>query len=104
MLYPGDHSLSWCSNRYRLWQGSPVHALIQGSQRTCALDFKGNWNDLLLFVEFAYNSSYLSTIGMSLLEALYDHKCMYPIRWDEIGETKLFGPELVQQTVENVLH
>ena len=35
-------------------------------------------------------------------EALYGRKCRSPTYWDEVGERKLIGPELVQQTKENV--
>ncbi|XP_070051339.1 uncharacterized protein [Nicotiana tomentosiformis] len=39
---------------------------------------------------------------MAPYEALHRRKCMSPIRWFEIGETKLVGPELVQQSVEKI--
>ncbi|KAL8090813.1 hypothetical protein AgCh_040034 [Apium graveolens] len=36
------------------------------------------------------------------IEALYGRKCRSPTYWDEVGERKLIGPELVQQTKEKV--
>ena len=53
-------------------------------------------------MEFAYNNSYHSTIDMAPYEALYGRKCRSPIHWDEIGEKKFLGPELVQRTTEAV--
>ncbi|WOG95148.1 hypothetical protein DCAR_0414451 [Daucus carota subsp. sativus] len=35
-------------------------------------------------------------------EALYGRKCRSPIYWDEVGERKVIGPELIQQTKEAV--
>ncbi|XP_012837665.1 PREDICTED: uncharacterized protein LOC105958204 [Erythranthe guttata] len=37
---------------------------------------------------------------MAPYEALYGRKCRSPIHWDEVGEQKLLGPELVQHTVD----
>ena len=35
---------------------------------------------------------------MALYEALYGRKCRSPVHWDEVGERKLVGPEILQQT------
>ena len=63
--------------------------------RACVLDFQKSWNTYLPLIEFAYNNSYHSTIGMAPYEALYGRKCRSPIHWDEMGEKKFLGPELV---------
>ncbi|KAJ8747720.1 hypothetical protein K2173_012670 [Erythroxylum novogranatense] len=39
---------------------------------------------------------------MAPYEALYRRRCKTPICWDEEGERKLVGPELIQTTVEKV--
>ena len=39
---------------------------------------------------------------MAPLEALYGRKCRTPVCWDEVGERRLVGPELVQITSEKV--
>ncbi|KAL5564045.1 hypothetical protein UlMin_033792 [Ulmus minor] len=39
---------------------------------------------------------------MAPYEALYGRKCRSPIHWDEVGERKLLGPEIVQKTVDIV--
>jgi hypothetical protein len=70
--------------------------------RSCVLEFGGNWEDLLPLVEFTYNNSHQSTIGMALYEALYGRKCRTPICWEEVGERKLLGPEMVQLTTDKV--
>ena len=35
-------------------------------------------------------------------EALYGRKCRSPVCWEEVGERKVLGPELVQQTKEAI--
>ena len=42
--------------------------------RACMLEFKGNWDEYLPLIEFAYNNSYHSSIGMAPYEALYGRK------------------------------
>lgn len=68
----------------------------------CVLDFKGIWEDHLSLFEFAYNNNYYSSIQMAPYGALYEWKCRSPIGWFHVGETKLLGPDLVQQAVEKV--
>lgn len=74
---------------------------VEDMLRASALDFKGSWDDHLPLVEFAYNNSYHSSIGMAPYEALYGRKCRSPLYWDEVGERKLLGPELLQQTKQS---
>ena len=66
------------------------------------LEFKGSWDRYLPLMEFAYNNSYQSSIEMAPYEALYGRKCRTLLCWDEIGERKLLGPEIVQVTTYNV--
>ena len=53
-------------------------------------------------MEFAYNNSYQASIGMAPYEALYGRKCRTPVCWDEVGERKLVGPEIVQVTSDKI--
>ena len=53
-------------------------------------------------IEFAYNNSYQASIEMPPYEALYGRKCRSPIHWDEMGERKFLGPELIRETTEAV--
>jgi len=56
----------------------------------------------LPLVEFTYNNSYQSTIGMASYEALYGRRCRTVVCWDEVGERKLLGLELVHFMVDKV--
>ena len=53
-------------------------------------------------MEFAYNNSYQASIGMAPYEDLYGWKCRTPVCWDEVGERKLVGLEIVQVTCDKV--
>ena len=70
--------------------------------RACVLDFQGSWDEHLPLVEFGYNNSFHSSIGMSPYEALYGRPCRSPICWEEIGDRALLGPEIVEQTTEMI--
>ncbi|XP_073112178.1 uncharacterized protein [Elaeis guineensis] len=76
--------------------------ILEDMLRACVMDLGGAWDNHLSLVEFAYNNSYQASIQMAPFEALYGRKCRSPICWDEVGERKLLGPEIVQQTVEKV--
>ena len=70
--------------------------------RACILEFGGNWKDHLPLVEFTYNNSYQATLEMAPYEALYGRKCRTPLCWEEVGDRKLNGPEMVQIIIEKV--
>ncbi|KAL8097338.1 hypothetical protein AgCh_030468 [Apium graveolens] len=75
---------------------------LVGEELCTQKDDQGSWDEHLALIEFAYNNSYHASIGMSPYEALYGRKYRSPVYWDEVGERKILGPELVQQTKEVV--
>ena len=75
---------------------------LEDMLRSCVLQFKGHWNEYLPLEEFTYNNSYHSSIEMSPYEALYGKQCRTPLCWNETGERKLLGLEIVQTTVDKV--
>ncbi|KAL0362171.1 UNVERIFIED_CONTAM: Transposon Tf2-11 polyprotein [Sesamum calycinum] len=76
--------------------------ILEYMMRACKTEFRGNWDDHLPLMEFAYNNSFHSSIGMAPYEALYGRKCRSSICWDIEGLRQLEGPELVQQTVDKI--
>ncbi|KAL8135207.1 hypothetical protein AgCh_010028 [Apium graveolens] len=70
--------------------------------RVCAIDLKGSWDDHFPLIEFSYNNSFHASIGMPPYEALYGRRCRSPLYWDEVGERKMLGPEVVQRTKDIV--
>uniref|UniRef100_A0A6N2KZJ4 Integrase catalytic domain-containing protein n=1 Tax=Salix viminalis TaxID=40686 RepID=A0A6N2KZJ4_SALVM len=79
-----------------------VIQVLEDLLRACVLEFGGNWEEHLALIEFTYNNSYQATIGMTPYEALYGRRCRTPLCWEEIGDRKLYGVELVQVTMEKV--
>ena len=49
-------------------------------------------------ISISYNNSYHSSIQIAPYEALYRRKCS----WFDVGETKLIGPDVIQQAVDKV--
>ena len=83
-------------------QSERVIQVLEDMLRGCVLDFPGNWDRYILLMEFAYNNSYQSSIGMAPYEALYGRRCRTPMCWTEMNEHKIIGPELVKDTEEKV--
>jgi len=70
--------------------------------RACVLDHMGSWSEMLPLVEFTYNNSYHTSIGMAPYEALYGRRCRMPLCWNQDGESLVLGPKFLQQTSEKV--
>ena len=66
------------------------------------LDFPESWDRYISLMEFAYNNSYQSSIGMAPYEALYERKCRTLACWTELNEHKVIGPNIVKETKEKV--
>ena len=75
---------------------------LEDMLRACVIEFKGSWDTHLALMEFSYNNSYQSSIGMAPFEALYGRKCRTLVCWHEVGERRLIGPELVQITLDKI--
>ena len=48
--------------------------IIEDMLKMCVMELKGNWDDHLSVVEFAYNNIYHSSIEMTPYKALYGRK------------------------------
>ena len=71
---------------------------LEDMLRACILEDGGSWSHHLPLIEFSYNNSYHSSIGMAPYEALYGRKCRTPLCWAEVGDKGIIGPEIVQET------
>jgi len=61
-----------------------------------------SWVGCLPLIEFTYNNSFHSSIGMAPIEALYRKRCRTLLCWYEPGESAMLGAEVVQETTEKV--
>ena len=66
------------------------------------IDYKGSWDRHIPLVEFMYNYSFQSSIGMAPYEALYVRKCRTLLCWTELSEKKLISLDLIQEIEEKV--
>ena len=71
--------------------------LLEDMLRGCELDFPGSWDRYISLMEFAYNNSYQSNIGMAPYEALYGRKCRILICWKNLKEYKRIGLDIVKK-------
>jgi hypothetical protein len=51
---------------------------------------------------FSYNNSYQASLQMAPFEALYGRKCRTPLNWSNTGDSKIFGPDILQEAEEKV--
>ncbi|GJY53269.1 putative reverse transcriptase domain-containing protein [Tanacetum coccineum] len=76
---------------------------LEDTLRACVIDFGGSWDTHLPLAEFSYNNSYHVSIRCASCEALYRRKCRSHVLWAEVGENRLIGPEMVQETIDKVV-
>ncbi|GJU91136.1 putative reverse transcriptase domain-containing protein [Tanacetum coccineum] len=55
------------------------------------------------YLVMAICGHYHASIKAAPFEALYGRKCRSPVCWTEVGEAKILGPELIQETTEKII-
>ena len=70
--------------------------------RACVLEYGSKWEDCLPFAEFSYNNSYQASLQMPPFEFMYGRKCRTPLNWSEVGESQIFGPDILREAEEKV--
>ncbi|CAA0831291.1 Unknown protein, partial [Striga hermonthica] len=75
---------------------------LEDMLRAFVVDRGAKWESLLPYAEFEYNNSYHSSIQMAPYEALYGSKCRSPLYWDDVGERRVLGPKMIEETAEQV--
>ena len=79
-----------------------VIQILEDMLRSCVIDYEGSWDGHIPLVEFLYNNSFQSSIGMAPYEALYGRKCRTQLCWTELSEKKVISHNLIQETEEKV--
>ena len=72
--------------------------VLKNMLRGCVIEFPRGWDNYIPLIEFAYNNSYQSSIGMAPYEALYGQRCRTPMCWTELNEHKVIGSDIVKDT------
>ncbi|XP_060210606.1 uncharacterized protein LOC132637553 [Lycium barbarum] len=83
-------------------QSERVIQILEDMLQAYIMEVEGSWDRHLALIEFSYDNSYQSSIGMPPYEALYGRKWRNPLCWSEVGERKFVGPEIVQQPEDKV--
>ncbi|XP_074300136.1 uncharacterized protein LOC141631350 [Silene latifolia] len=66
------------------------------------MEFGRSWENRLDPIEFSYNNSYHTSIGMTPFEALYGRKCRSPMGWDDSAEAVVLETQMALDMVEQV--
>ena len=82
-------------------QSERLIQVLEDMLRGCVMEFSGSWDRYIPLMEFAYNNSFQSSIGMAPYEALYGRKCRSLVCWTELNEHKLIGPDIVRYRRES---
>ena len=83
-------------------QSERVIQVLEDMLRSCVIDYESSWDIHIPLVEFLYNNSFQSSIGMAPYEDLYGRKCRTPLCWTKLSEKKIIGLDLIQETEEKV--
>ncbi|GKE82986.1 putative reverse transcriptase domain-containing protein, partial [Tanacetum coccineum] len=103
MDYILEIALEGVSDKLRYGQSERTIQTLKDMLRTCVIDFGSSWDRHLPLVEFSYNNSYHASIKAAPFKALYGRKCRSLIRWSEVGDSQLTGPELIRETIEKIV-
>jgi hypothetical protein len=79
-----------------------VNQILEDMLRAFALQYGRRWDKSLPYVEFSYNNSYQESLKMAPFEMLYGRRCWIPLFWNETGERKIFGPDILQVVEKQV--
>jgi hypothetical protein len=83
-------------------QTERVNHILEGLLRACALQYRRSWDKSLPYTEFSYNNNYQESLKMAPFEMLYGRRCQTPLFWNEIGERKVFGSDILQEAEKQV--
>ena len=83
-------------------QSERLIQVLENMLRGCVMEFSGSWDRYIPLMEYAYNNSFQSSIGMAPYKALYGWKCRTPVCWMELNKHKVIGPNIVKETEEKV--
>jgi hypothetical protein len=79
-----------------------VNQILEDMLRTCALQYGRSWDKSLLYAELSYNNSYQESLKMVPFKMLYERRCQTLLFWNETGERKVFGPDILQEAEKQV--
>jgi hypothetical protein len=79
-----------------------VNQILEDMLRARALQYGRSWDKSLPYTEFSYNNSHQESLKMAPFEMLYGRRCWTPLFWNETGERKMFGVDILQEAEKQV--
>jgi transposase InsO family protein len=79
-----------------------VNRILGDMLRACALQYGRSWDKSPPYAEFFYNNSYQESLKKEPFEMLYSRRYQTPLFWNETGEWKVFGPDILQEAEKQV--
>jgi hypothetical protein len=80
-----------------------VNQILEDMLRACVIENWGSWDKRLPWVEFSCKNSYQESLKMAPFEALYGRRCRTPLKWIQLREKAIFGPNLITEA-EVIFH
>jgi hypothetical protein len=71
-------------------------------ERICVPNVNKLKDKSLPYAESSYNNSYQESLKMAPFEMLYGRRCLTLLFWNETGERKVFGPDILQEAEKQV--
>jgi hypothetical protein len=79
-----------------------VNQIVEDMLSACALQYGRSWDKSLPYAKFSYNNSYQESLKKALFEMLYGRRCRTPLFWNETGERKVFGLDILEEAAKQV--
>jgi hypothetical protein len=79
-----------------------VNQILEDMLRACALQYGRSWDKSLPYAEFFYNNSYQESLKMTPFKMLYGRRCRTLLFWNETGERKVFGSDILEEAEKQV--
>jgi hypothetical protein len=83
-------------------QTESTNHILEDMLRPFALKYGKSWDKSLPYTEFSYNNSYQARIKMAPFDVLYRRQCRTPLFWSQIGQSQVFGLEVLKDTERQV--
>jgi hypothetical protein len=79
-----------------------VNQILEDMLRACALQYGRSCDKSLSYAEFSYNNSYQESMKMAPFEMLYERRCPTLLFWNEMGERRVFEPDILEEAEKQV--
>jgi hypothetical protein len=79
-----------------------VNQILEDMLRACALQYGRSWDKSLPYAKFSYNNVYQESPKMAPFEMSYGWRCQTPLFWNEMGERRVFKPDILEEAEKQV--